>query len=918
MADAVPPPQAPQGVNVINPEGDLVSIPAHTLAEAQDLGYRPATGQEVESYANEQQYGTPGQQAITALEGAGKAATFGLSVGAEKAFGVKPEDIRKRAETNPKAAMAGEMAGLVGSSFVPGLEGSVLAHAGEAGAAKLIPKAVTTGEKIGSSAAKGVIENALFASGDEVSKALAKDPDQTLSSALTNVGLGAAIGGGLGGAFGAVSPLWDATIGPRAESFLRAVRDRAEGTTLPVSEDLAKVLGGLEKRGIEIAPEMRAGLSEHPLAAEYFNTLRESGQAPGEALRGTIEKFKEDVGEQLKSALHTGENVTSHEAGEIAKESILNKVNELNDKIKAQYDAVMPANKTINVPDDAKLKFYDKLIETGQEFGAKGGPAGQQFKYFAERILPQSTIADLDKLATEVGNDWAMARRAGDFEKARALGEIKHSLTDFQDQQIAKAAKTIGKEGGENAEAIGRDLIKERKAARAAYANFIETLGEIAGAGKLGKVRSYSQMVEAVESIPSAKLADKLFDKKNIEKLNFLKENFPDVFETLVKQKKSQLLESATTKGDLMHNKILDQVNKLPREVQNLMFTDEQMALINSSGKILRGVNTRINPSGTARTSDALMKHMPAGIAAAVGILTGHNPLVGMMLGEGARFLGREAPETVKLSLLKFLGSSGPVDAGAWKAAADLIGHAQKGQRLIENSVKNVFKAGKAVLPQAMYPDERSLKKLDDKVTKYAQDPMQMLDLGGKTAHYMPGEAQSLAQMASRAVNFLNQVKPKEPPGTMFDTKPEISQIDKAAYNRNLTIAEQPLVVLEHIKNGELQPQDVIAIKSMYPSLYDKLSQGLVGEVINARSVEEPIPYRTRISMAMFMGQPLDGTMQPQAIQAAQSVGQISQAQNQAKGGQSPHRGQMGKLEKLSPMYMTPGQAAEANNLTKA
>ena len=55
----------------------------------------------------EAKYGTPAQQAITALESAAAGATFGLSTGLERALGVSAEDIRARREVNPMTAGAG-------------------------------------------------------------------------------------------------------------------------------------------------------------------------------------------------------------------------------------------------------------------------------------------------------------------------------------------------------------------------------------------------------------------------------------------------------------------------------------------------------------------------------------------------------------------------------------------------------------------------------------------------------------------------------------------------------------------------------------------------------------------------------------------------------------------------------------------
>src|SRR5271165_5632450 len=76
----------------------------------------------IESYDKLQsQYGGLGQQAITGVESAAAAGTFGLSTGIETRLGLAtPEEIRGRQEANPISSGVGQVAGLVGSAFLPG------------------------------------------------------------------------------------------------------------------------------------------------------------------------------------------------------------------------------------------------------------------------------------------------------------------------------------------------------------------------------------------------------------------------------------------------------------------------------------------------------------------------------------------------------------------------------------------------------------------------------------------------------------------------------------------------------------------------------------------------------------------------------------------------------------------------------
>jgi hypothetical protein len=80
---------------------------------------------------------------------------------------------------------------------------------------------------------------------------------------------------------------------------------------------------------------------------------------------------------------------------------------------------------------------------------------------------------------------------------------------------------------------------------------------------------------------------------------------------------------------------------------------------------------------------------------------------------------------------------------------------------------------------------------------------------------------------------------------------------------------------------------------------------------------EDPISYKTRMSLSLFFGRPLDSTLTPEAIQSAQISNntQLSNEQQQQPDQRPKHS--MTALNKLAPMYSTPGQSAEAKRIMK-
>ena len=141
-----------------------------------------------------------------------------------------------------------------------------------------------------------------------------------------------------------------------------------------------------------------------------------------------------------------------------------------------------------------------------------------------------------------------------------------------------------------------------------------------------------------------------------------------------------------------------------------------------------------------------------------------------------------------------------------------------------------------------------------------------------------------------------------------FDKEPPADKAQTAIYNRQLDIAQQPLLVIKHAKDGTLLPQDVNTIQTIYPGLHSAIVQKLNDEMIDKKSQGVAIPYAQRVSLSLLMGStPLDSSMSPQNMQAIMKSSMTQQAQQQNQPGtQKPASGAaLKQINKTNELYPT-------------
>lgn len=294
-------------------------------------------------------------------------------------------------------------------------------------------------------------------------------------------------------------------------------------------------------------------------------------------------------------------------------------------------------------------------------------------------------------------------------------------------------------------------------------------------------------------------------------------------------------------------------------------------------------------------------------IGAFLGHVTGipYGGTIGAILGERALspILESVLPAIAKPIIDKLVSGEGI------KAATDYGMAVAKGAKLADNAVTGLFKSGSKLIPDSRQPDENSRKKLEVALQSIQKDPERITQVGGQIGHYLPNHAVALGSMTSNVSSFLNSLRPQSQPKALLDTPKPVPRAVQAQYDRALDIAQQPLTVLESAKNGTITSHDVIALQKMYPTLYQNLKQKIMSSLVSEVSKGETIPYELKLGLSIFMGQPLDSTMQPMSIMASQPTPQPQPEQQQGK---KLTQDAGSKMIKGSKSLQTATQASEA------
>lgn len=310
------------------------------------------------------------------------------------------------------------------------------------------------------------------------------------------------------------------------------------------------------------------------------------------------------------------------------------------------------------------------------------------------------------------------------------------------------------------------------------------------------------------------------------------------------------------------------------------------------------------------KAADALIKKgigetIGAGVGGIVGSKVGH-PYWGMVVGE--KLLADKINSVLPVIMRPLMSA---VESGSGlRAAMDYGVQAIKGENRLSAAVANIFNASKTVISE---PDIKDLNKLKQRLDEVAANPASMMQVGGDIGHYMPDHATALGETAAKASQYLNQQKPENPKQSPLDGDAPLSKPQSTDYNQALMIAQEPLIVVGKIKDGSIAMTDIKHLKAMYPALYNRINMKMISELGDAQQRGYNIPYKTKLGMSTFMGQPLETSMRSANIVANQATFARPPA---IQAPRAPSASRMSGLNKMPGLSQLPGQAREAYKST--
>lgn len=308
------------------------------------------------------------------------------------------------------------------------------------------------------------------------------------------------------------------------------------------------------------------------------------------------------------------------------------------------------------------------------------------------------------------------------------------------------------------------------------------------------------------------------------------------------------------------------------------------------------------------------------------------SPLASQLIGKPAASISNKT----LVPIANWLSEGGAGDA-LWPAI-EHYNNVANGAKAITNSVNNLFMTATPAITKEV--NDKQIKSLDDylKAGGLNQDIKQQQHQDTKVPGFAEGgmvkmpedkedplfEKSALAKLhpeqntmmniaKGRVVNYLNSLRPQEhEPRLAFDDPPDQTE-KKKNYHRAMKIALNPLNIFDEVKKGTIDPEHVQHFQTMYPETAQLIQKKLTERISQAQLKDEMPPYHVRTGMSLLLGTPLDSTLMPHVIQAAQAVfAPVPQPLQQ--GASTKNKKNTSTLTKAPNQYMTAEQARLTNS----
>jgi hypothetical protein len=758
-----------------------------------------------------------------------------------------------------------------------GLLGRALAHA------------VSTG-------AGSAVEGAFYGLGQDVNEAALGDHDITAQSVLAHVGPMAAIGGGLGGLFGAAAEAVPAAF----EKASEAIKSGAQK---------------LKDAYPEFAERMSGGQVTADQVREVQAKLGQAFTNPKDIL-----KLQNDLGDSLEGV----SNAVADAQRRLYTEAR-----------PAETEALIRGPHTVELPGGGSAV---EVVEPEKALAARDGVISTMRSALEEArqdpdLIQGRVVGEVEKILGGLEKRTASGDPVEIFENLRTARQQLDAFSSW-----AKVNRDLPPITQRNAVNLARSL---RGAVRDTLTD-VGTWGQ-AGARQAALDAAHSEYMGALEVLTKGKLGPlnaNLIRKSTV--------NGQEVLTLNARALKTALNQAGAREGDAVFTAFSDYLDAAKKYVSEMDSTWQHVpssefdrgaleSLIGKTGDVVdkaraqaevtRALND-LSPQGpgfvsrggaSALLPPAMDESTGTGLgalaAAAVGQAVGAGPIAPLMGAYGAVKTAIGVSKTLKnvpqmvatLARLERISQtvSETIDRGAGVVVRGGARASSVGRAEIEAGIAREF---------AAEPDA-ALTRFNRRVAeiqRLSSDPNALHDaLVEQSKHldaHAPNTSQALSIASARTVSFLASKIPQDPMRGPLAPKWEPSQSEVARFSRYYEVAKDPLVVLKQAAAGTLTPEAVETVKACYPDLWAKKILPAIMDKLATPGLQ--VPAANRLSLSMLTGQDLDGRLGMLRANQATHQGPSRQQANQVPGAVRPTAGGLGKLASSSRMT-TPMQASQ-------
>lgn len=244
------------------------------------------------------------------------------------------------------------------------------------------------------------------------------------------------------------------------------------------------------------------------------------------------------------------------------------------------------------------------------------------------------------------------------------------------------------------------------------------------------------------------------------------------------------------------------------------------------------------------------------------------------------------------------------VNPESLKSSIQYLHGALRGGNRIEEHANNIFEKQ----PKRNF-DHEKLGSLKNELTNLQSNPEKVLEIADGIGHYLPGHNAEIGAQVSTAINYLNSIKPMNSQGGPLDPVVKPSKMEEYRYNKALDIAEDPLSVIHHAKDGTLEAQDLVTLHTLYPKVANSIMQKATEAMVEKGS---NLSMKEKRAVSSLLGEPLMFSQTPQSCQAIMKANAGSQTQSQQEQPKSKSQKatgvQLKEINQVNKLYATPLQ----------